>query len=51
MRDFEAYLVYHINEGLGCVPVETTDHLDFIPSGDNILDERDEFVRREGTGS
>ena len=43
--------MYHIDEGLCGVPVETTDHLNLILFHENIIDQRDEFMRGEGTGS
>ena len=51
MKDCEAYLVYHIDEGLSWVSVETTDRRNFILAHEYIIDEKDKFTRREGTGS
>ena len=38
--------MYHVNEGLGCVSAEITDHLNLILSRENILDQRDELIWR-----
>jgi len=51
MKGCEAYLMYHIDEALGCVFAETIDHLNLILPHKNPLDQEDEFVLREGTGS
>ena len=50
-RDGElwAHFVYHIDEGLGRVPIEATDHLNLILSCENFFDQRDEFARGECT--
>jgi len=42
-----AYLVYHINKGLSIVSTEVTDHLDFVLTGEDCLEQRDDFIFRE----
>ena len=41
--------MYHINKGLSSVPTQTTDHSNFLLVRKDCLNERDDFVRREGT--
>lgn len=39
IKDYGAHLMYHIDEGLSCVPAEITNHLNLILSRENILDQ------------
>ena len=38
--------MYHVDEGLSCVPSEITNRLNFILIRENILDQEDELMRR-----
>ena len=38
--------MYHVDEGLSCVPAEITNRLNFILTRENILDQEDELMRR-----
>lgn len=51
MKGDWAHLMYHIDEGLSCVPVKIANHLDLILSRENIIDQRDELMRSEDTSS
>ena len=43
----EAYLVCHIDEGLGIIPGEVSDHLNLITVRENHRDQKDTFARGE----
>ena len=43
-----AYLVHHIDKGLGGIPAQTTDRPNFRLALEDYLNERDDFVRGEG---
>ena len=46
MKDCGAHLVYHVNDGLSCIPAKPSENYNLLLSGEDFLDQRDEFVRR-----
>ena len=45
MSEQRTCLVYHVYEGLGIVPTETTDQVAFTRTGEDHLNQRTKFVR------
>ena len=44
----DAYLIYHINEGLGIIPSEVSDHLDLIRVREDRCYQRSALVHGKG---
>jgi len=41
--------MHNINKGLGITSAEVTDHLDFFLTGEDRLNQGDDFMRQEDT--
>jgi len=46
VKDYGAHPMHHIDKGLSCVPAKITNHLNLVLSRENILDQRDELMRK-----